>query len=58
MMKSICLILLYIFLSDCSTCRAFNQGKKMPVQKAVEDFGVYPDVIKTIPKSIVEASTR
>lgn len=49
-------LLLFVLLGDCSASKSFNQVKSMPVKKAIEDFGICPDVIKTIPKDIVDVS--
>lgn len=36
--------------------KAFNEIVNMPVKKAVEEFEIYPDVIKSIPKDLVDIS--
>lgn len=55
--KLIQLTLLFaVLFHDCSSSKSFNQVINMPVKKAIEDFEVYPDVIKTIPKDIVDVS--
>ena len=50
-------LLLFVLFRECATSKSFNQLKSMPVKKAVEEFGVIPDVIKTVPKDILDVSS-
>lgn len=49
-------LLFAVLLADCSHSKSFNQVINMPVKKAIEDHEIYPDVIKTIPKDIIDVS--
>lgn len=50
------LIKLLLFLFVLYNSKPINKCLNMSVKKAIEEFEVYPDLIKTIPKEIIDVS--